>query len=186
MFGKVIVKCKVSKNPTNKIYYGFIETKECGQMFIGYFLDNDILHICYLHFASGKTLDYFTKDLQKLWPMAHCEENGKLTIEVFNKYLKKDQQEREICVNLNGTEFQMHVWSTLLAIPYGEERTYGEVAKMMDCSKAVRAVANAVGNNNIAVLIPCHRVKAKNGDKLKYKWGSELKKKILFTENIAK
>jgi methylated-DNA-[protein]-cysteine S-methyltransferase len=57
-----------------------------------------------------------------------------------------------------GTPFQMSVWNALLEIPYGETRTYKEIALRVDNLRGVRAVAQAIGSNGIAILIPCHRV----------------------------
>lgn len=94
--------------------------------------------------------------------------------------------EQEICVVLNGTDFQKKVWSALLKIPFGEERTYGELAVAIGNPKAVRALASAVGSNNIAMFIPCHRVKAKTGDLHKYRWGGDLKRRILLNEQENK
>lgn len=80
-----------------------------------------------------------------------------------------------------GTEFEHKVWNEILKIPYGETRTYGEIAKNIGLPKAYRAVANACGANRVALLIPCHRVvgKSKLGG---YKWGIDYKEKILAFE----
>lgn len=64
---------------------------------------------------------------------------------------------------LPGTPFQHDVWKALLDIPYGETRSYAEVASMSGHPNAVRAVANAIGKNPLPPLIPCHRVIRKNG-----------------------
>lgn len=61
-------------------------------------------------------------------------------------------------IRFKGTQFQSKVWTTLLSIPYGEKRTYGQVAKMIGNDKSARAVAQAIGHNPISILIPCHRV----------------------------
>jgi|WetSurMetagenome_2_1015567.scaffolds.fasta_scaffold251418_2 AraC family transcriptional regulator, regulatory protein of adaptative response / methylated-DNA-[protein]-cysteine methyltransferase len=78
-----------------------------------------------------------------------------------------------------GTPFQKSVWKALLTIPFGETVSYQDVAGMIHNTKAVRAVANAVGKNPISIIIPCHRVIHNNGSIGGYGWGVELKKKIL-------
>lgn len=64
---------------------------------------------------------------------------------------------------LSGTSFQRSVWQALTAIPYGETKTYGELAAMIHAPKAARAVGTACGKNPVPILLPCHRVVAGNG-----------------------
>lgn len=83
-----------------------------------------------------------------------------------------------------GTPFQKKVWNALLQIRKGETKTYKEVACMIGKPTAVRAVATAIAQNKIAILIPCHRVVRSDGSIGEYRWGSELKKKLLQREGI--
>ena len=80
-----------------------------------------------------------------------------------------------------GTAFQQRVWQTLLTIPYGKTVSYGELARMVGC-KSAQAVGQAVGANPIALLIPCHRVIAANGQLGGYAYGTEIKKQLLELE----
>ena len=80
-----------------------------------------------------------------------------------------------------GTAFQQRVWQALLSIPYGETVSYGELARMVGC-KSAQAVGQAVGANPIALLIPCHRVIAANGQLGGYAYGQEIKKRLLHIE----
>ncbi|TNF06551.1 MAG: methylated-DNA--[protein]-cysteine S-methyltransferase [Gammaproteobacteria bacterium] len=84
--------------------------------------------------------------------------------------------------DVQGTEFQRQVWQALLAIPFGSLSTYQEVADAIGRPKAVRAVANAIGANPIAWLIPCHRVIRSDGGLGGYRWGVERKREILKLE----
>lgn len=86
-------------------------------------------------------------------------------------------------LNPQGTDFQKRVWQTLLTIPYGKTISYGEIAKMVDCRSA-QAVGQAVGRNPIALIIPCHRVIAANGQLGGYAYGTEIKKRLLELEEI--
>lgn len=91
---------------------------------------------------------------------------------------------RDYQIHLVGTSFQLDVWNALITIPEGETRSYKELAKQIGKPKAVRAVANAVGANPIAVLVPCHRVIRSNGHIGGYRWGIELKVKLLEREGV--
>jgi methylated-DNA-[protein]-cysteine S-methyltransferase len=84
-------------------------------------------------------------------------------------------------LNPQGTAFQKRVWQTLLTIPYGKTISYGEIAKMVECRSA-QAVGQAVGANPIALIIPCHRVIAANGQLGGYAYGTEIKKRLLEQE----
>ena len=88
-----------------------------------------------------------------------------------------------IAVRPIGTPFQQRVWQALLTIPYGKTISYGEIAKMVDCRSA-QAVGQAVGANPVALLIPCHRVIAANGQLGGYAYGTEIKKRLLELEKI--
>jgi methylated-DNA-[protein]-cysteine S-methyltransferase len=81
-----------------------------------------------------------------------------------------------------GTEFELKVYQYLLTIPYGETRTYEEVAEAVGDKKAAKAVGMAVNRNPIPLFIPCHRVIGKKGDLVGYQGGIELKKKLLSME----
>lgn len=81
-----------------------------------------------------------------------------------------------------GTEFQKKVWKALMSIPYGETRSYGEIAKQIGNEKAVRAVGGANHVNPISIVIPCHRVIGKNGSLTGYGGGLKIKETLLTLE----
>lgn len=87
---------------------------------------------------------------------------------------------------LTGTDFQRLVWNQIVKIPRGQTITYKELAEQVGSPKSWRAVGKACGENVIAYLIPCHRVVSKTGDKMNYRWGSELKRKLLNMEAKCK
>ena len=82
-----------------------------------------------------------------------------------------------------GTAFQKRVWQALFTIWYGQTKTYGDIAKMVDCRSA-QAVGQAVGRNPIALIIPCHRVIAAHGKIGGYEYGTEIKKQLLELEQL--
>ena len=81
----------------------------------------------------------------------------------LNEYFSGKRQSFSIKLNFTGTEFQQAVWHALLTIPYGETRSYGQIARQICHPKAVRAVGAAIGKNPIAIIAPCHRVIGANG-----------------------
>jgi O-6-methylguanine DNA methyltransferase len=87
--------------------------------------------------------------------------------------------------DVQATVFQTRVWNALKSIPYGETRSYAEVAQAIQQPTAVRAVARACATNPIALVVPCHRVIAANGDLSGYRWGIERKRKLLEIEASA-
>ena len=94
-----------------------------------------------------------------------------------------DKGARELpALDANGTDFQRLVWSALAQIPQGETRSYGQVARSMGREASARAVARACASNNIAVLVPCHRVIREDGGMGGYRWGLERKKRLLARE----
>ena len=84
----------------------------------------------------------------------------------------------------HGTAFQQRVWTALRAIPYGETRTYGELAAAIGSPNASRAVGMANHRNPIPIIIPCHRVIGANGTLTGYAGGLEIKRRLLALEGI--
>jgi AraC family transcriptional regulator of adaptative response/methylated-DNA-[protein]-cysteine methyltransferase len=85
-------------------------------------------------------------------------------------------------VDLRGTAFQLRVWQALRAIPYGETRSYGEVAAAIGEPAASRAVARACATNRLALVVPCHRVVRQDGGLGGYRWGLSRKRRLLDRE----
>lgn len=88
--------------------------------------------------------------------------------------------------DVSGTDFQRLVWAALSRIPAGETRTYGEVATSIGRRGAARAVARACATNNVAVLVPCHRVIREDGGMGGYRWGVDRKQELLRREEARK
>ena len=88
----------------------------------------------------------------------------------------------DLPLDVQATAFQWQVWEALRTIPYGETRTYGQVAKAIGRPGAVRAVARACATNPVALAIPCHRVVTAHGRSSGYRWGADRKKALLAGE----
>lgn len=85
----------------------------------------------------------------------------------------------ELPLHLKGTDFQRQVWNALLEIPYGETRSYQEIAIRIGKPKALRAVGGACNRNPIGIIVPCHRVIGKNGSLTGYAGGLSYKELLL-------
>ncbi|HPV01204.1 MAG TPA: methylated-DNA--[protein]-cysteine S-methyltransferase [Clostridiales bacterium] len=100
----------------------------------------------------------------------------------LGEYLEGKRKVFDIPIQLEGTPFQKAVWQALLGIPYGETRTYGEIARHIGNPKAARAVGMANNRNPVAVFVPCHRVIGADGRLVGYASGLDMKKRLLDLE----
>ncbi|KJX75328.1 methylated-DNA--[protein]-cysteine S-methyltransferase [Mycobacterium lepromatosis] len=100
----------------------------------------------------------------------------------LDAYFSGELNEFAIELDLRGTEFQQRVWRALKTIPYGETRSYGEIAKQVGAPGAARAVGLANSRNPIPVIVPCHRVIGASGQLTGYSGGLERKLTLLELE----
>jgi methylated-DNA-[protein]-cysteine S-methyltransferase len=100
----------------------------------------------------------------------------------LNEYFAGRRREFRFPLDLRGTEFQVRCWRALLDIPYGETRTYADIARAVRQPKGFRAVGLANNRNPIAIVVPCHRVIASDGSLCGYGGGLEVKQKLLELE----
>ena len=98
------------------------------------------------------------------------------------EYFEGKRKKFDLPLKLKGTPFQEKVWNELLKIPYGETRTYGEIAKNIENPKAARAVGMANHNNPISIVVPCHRVIGVNNRLVGYGLGLDKKQYLLDLE----
>lgn len=142
--------------------------------------------ICSVTF--GDSAKELREALNSEFPNAEIAEDAaglKLAVDEIVKYLAGKNKRFGLHLDLLATAFQMQVWDFLRKIPYGETRSYSEIAESLGDKKKVRAVAQACAKNRVAVVIPCHRVVASNGNLSGYRWGVERKKKLLANEQAA-
>jgi len=97
-------------------------------------------------------------------------------------YFRGELLQFDLPLRQSGTQFQQQVWDYLHTIPYGETRSYGDLAKSINNPRAVRAVGAANGSNQIPIIVPCHRVIASNGKLQGYALGIDLKRRFLDLE----
>ena len=107
----------------------------------------------------------------------------RLAAEQLESYLAGELRQFDLPLAPRGTEFQKRVWDELLKIPYGQTRSYKQVAEQAGNIKAVRAVGMANNRNPIVIVIPCHRVVGHSGDLVGYGGGLSLKRQLLDLES---
>ena len=105
-----------------------------------------------------------------------------LAFQQISEYLNGQRRTFDFPYRLQGTPFQQKVWRALQDIPYGETRTYGEVAAAVGSPKACRAVGMANHQNPIMIAVPCHRVVGASGKLVGYRSGLEMKQALLQLE----
>jgi methylated-DNA-[protein]-cysteine S-methyltransferase len=100
----------------------------------------------------------------------------------LQEYFAGRRREFALPLDFRGTEFQRRVWSALLTIPYGQTRSYAQIAQQIGCPAAVRAVGAANGRNPLSIIAPCHRVVGSNGKLTGFAGGLETKAQLLALE----
>lgn len=103
-------------------------------------------------------------------------------IKQLDEYFAGERTSFDIAYDLKGTSFQTGVWEALRSIPYGETRSYAQVARTVGSPKACRAVGLANNKNPLMILVPCHRVIGSDGSLTGYAAGLDIKKKLLDME----
>ncbi|MEG3860726.1 methylated-DNA--[protein]-cysteine S-methyltransferase [Microcoleus sp. herbarium12] len=139
--------------------------------------------ICNLRFLDGIDEQNAEQMLRNLWSNAEVIGDRQITQPLCDTIFDRATfSQRPIALLVKGTNFQVQVWRALLRVPFAGITTYQTIAETIGNPTAARAVGNAVGNNPIAYLIPCHRVIRASGELGGYRWGLERKTAILSWE----
>ena len=125
-----------------------------------------------VHFAPAHPEDGWKHD-----PLAFRDAEKQLV-----EYFAGARREFDLDIEMIGTPFQLEVWSALRRIPYGEVRSYSEIARKIGRPNAVRAVGAANGANPIPIIVPCHRVIGANGSLTGFGGGLDVKRSLLDLE----
>lgn len=133
-------------------------------------------------FALTK-ISFEDSSIEESAPKSHLAE---MLLEQLNEYFSGIRFEFSLPIAPAGTPFMQDVWQALAAIPYGELRTYGDIAGQIGRPKAARAVGMANNRNPLPIIIPCHRVIGANGKLVGYAGGVEKKGILLALENENK
>lgn len=149
------------------MYYTYLSATPCGRLLLAG-TDNALSLIA---FEKGEQPD-LTGWQQREAPLRQA-------MKQLDEYFDDKRQAFDLPLAVQGTIFQLSVWGALAAIPYGETRTYGEIATAIGNPKAVRAVGQANHRNRLPVVIPCHRVVGKGGDPVGFAGGLALQQTML-------
>ncbi len=120
--------------------------------------------------------------LARLAQRQESKERTAATKRELTEYFTGRRKVFEVKLDLHGTDFQKKCWHALLNIPYGQTRTYAQIAKMVGNPRAFRAVGMANHDNPVPIIVPCHRVLASDGTLGGYGGGLEVKRKLLELE----
>jgi O-6-methylguanine DNA methyltransferase len=125
------------------------------------------------------------RDLRAEGKVAHFEDSPSAMepyVRELEEYFAGQRREFTFALDLRGTDFQRACWQALLAIPYGETRSYGDIARAVGRPQGFRAVGMANNRNPVAIVVPCHRVIASDGTLCGYGGGLDVKRKLLELE----
>jgi len=143
--------------------------------------------LCYVE-TPNQSCEELCEWMKKKLPNASLEKNDQHLnpfIKEISEYLNGERRHFSFSYDLYGTAFQLSVWEASTEIPYGETRTYAEIAQQINHPKAVRAVGAAIGANPVLFVIPCHRIIAKSGSLTGFRASLEMKRRLLILEKAS-
>lgn len=135
--------------------------------------------------VPNETREHFFVSLYKIFDPSRVRPHPEPALDCIrqlDEYLSGERTRFEMRLDLRGTPFQIKTWNSLLRIPYGTTVTYGDLARSMDIPKAFQAVGAAVGQNPVAIVVPCHRVIGSEGSLTGYAAGIDTKRWLLHHE----
>lgn len=135
--------------------------------------------VCMVDFLKPEKT--FLKELRERFSgkIVRDDRKNRNALNQLKEYLNGELRRFDCKVDFRGTPFQKKVWSALAKIPYGQTRSYREIAQAIGHPKAFRAVGNANGQNSIPLIVPCHRVIENNGGLGGFGHGVKVKKQLL-------
>lgn len=169
----------MEKENTNNIYWTLLNHRQLN-MFVAATKEG----LCYIGSPNApfEEVDIWAK---KRLPGYNLFEEKEIiepyTVELID-YLEGRLKNFTLPLDLQGTAFQQSVWRALMELQYGQIVSYTDIAERIGKPKSVRAVASAIGENPVLILVPCHRVVAKSGKLGGFRAGLEMKKELLKLE----
>ncbi|MGA2410801.1 MAG: methylated-DNA--[protein]-cysteine S-methyltransferase [Candidatus Binataceae bacterium] len=164
-----------SRGSSARIRFGISDTR-FGRMLIASTQDG----ICRIGIAAPD--DYLEAELRRDYPAASCVRDDGLLKPIaatIIDYVEGRRADLELPIDVRATPFEAAVWHQLCSIPRGSTRSYGEIAERLGKPTASRAVGHANGANPLAVVIPCHRAIGSDGSLTGYRWGLDVKQRLL-------
>jgi methylated-DNA-[protein]-cysteine S-methyltransferase len=143
-------------------------------------------HLCLCDWAGRARRSRIDRRLERAFAAGLTKGQHPLLAEAgvqLDQYFVGKRRDFDLPLGTAGTAFQSDVWEALAGIPYGEIRTYRQLAESLGQPGAVRAVASAIGANALSIFLPCHRVIGSNGQLVGYAGGIEAKQGLLALES---
>lgn len=145
----------------------------CGQLLLG----AESGRLCLCSWLRETVATTITSDVDGQLLSEACRQ--------LREYFAHERQEFQLPLSMHGTLFQQSAWKAMLTIPYGQTISYAEEALRAGRPTALRAIGNANGSNPLAIIVPCHRVIASNGQLGGYSSGLDRKRFLLRLEGVA-
>ncbi len=157
------------------IYYSSFDSPLLKKVFVA----STVRGVCMVDFLKSEKV--FLRRLKERFPgkVIRNDRKNRNVLNQLKEYLRGELQRFDCKLDFKGTPFQKRVWSALAKIPYGQTRSYKEIARAIGHPRAFRAVGNANGQNSIPLIIPCHRVIESNGGLGGFGHGVQVKKELL-------
>jgi methylated-DNA-[protein]-cysteine S-methyltransferase len=158
-----------------KIYYSSFYSPLLKKVFVA----STEKGVCLVDYVTSEKA--FLKRLKRKFPgeIIRDDQKNRTVLSQLKKYLEGKLQRFDCRLDFRGTPFQKKVWSELARIPYGQTRSYKEIAEAVGHPKAFRAVGNTNGKNSLPLILPCHRVIESNGGLGGFGHGIKVKKQLL-------
>jgi methylated-DNA-[protein]-cysteine S-methyltransferase len=157
------------------------------QRYAGKVIDSPVGRLTLVASEHGLAAILWEKDNPRRVPLGEVVESDSHPVLLeterqLQEYFAGQRREFTLPLDFRGTEFQRRVWTALLTIPFGQTRSYAQIAQQIGCPAAVRAVGAANGRNPLSIIAPCHRVVGSNGQLTGFAGGLEAKAKLLSLE----
>lgn len=157
------------------------------QRYVGKTIDSPVGQLKLVATERGLAAILWENDSPRRVPLGEVIESADHPVLVeterqLREYFSGRRTQFDLPLDFRGTEFQRRVWAALLTIPYGETRSYSQIAEQIGCPAAVRAVGAANGRNPLSIIAPCHRVVGANGKLTGFAGGLETKARLLSHE----
>lgn len=179
--GSDTLELEIAVKGVGKMKYSYAKLDSlCGPLLCFVSASRALTHIEFLP-ESGESI-VARKLRESGYKLRHSQLKTRGPRRQLDEYFKGKRREFDLDIEPQGTEFQTLVWNALLQIPYGQTRSYGEIAGAISRPRSARAVGAATGANPIPIVIPCHRVLGADGSLTGFRGGLVIKKFLLMLE----
>lgn len=169
----------MSSKEKPSIYWSLLEFADWN-----FYLAATLKGLCYVG-SQNKPYEELAIWVEKHFPGSPLVEDNQVLepyVSEIKEYLAGGRESFNFAADLRGTPFQVAVWNAVCEIPFGETKSYSDIAHMVKRPAAVRAVGTAIGANPVLLSVPCHRVLGKNGALTGFRGGLDMKAKLLELE----